>query len=65
VREAFADHALIASLGIGAIMNVPIAWAGRRLGTMNVSHEAGWFTDDDARAGRLVAPFLVPALLAP
>ena len=64
VREAFADHALIASLGIGSIMNVPIAWAGRRLGTMNVSHEAGWFSAEDERAGRLIAPFLVPSLLA-
>ena len=64
VREAFADHALIASLGIGSIMNVPIAWAGRRLGTMNVSHETGWFTADDERAGRTIAPFLVPSLLA-
>ena len=52
VREAFADHALIESLGIGSIMNIPIAWAGRRLGTMNISHEAGWFTaqDDEPRA---------------
>ena len=64
VREAFADHALIASLGIGSIMNVPIACAGRRLGTMNVSHEADWFTADDARAGRTIAAFLVPSLLA-
>jgi GAF domain-containing protein len=64
VREAFADHALIESLGIGSIMNVPIAWAGRRLGTMNISHEAGWFTEDDERTGRLLAPFLVPSLLA-
>jgi len=64
VREAFADHPLIFSLGIGAIMNVPIAWAGRRLGTMNISHEARWFTADDESAGRLIAPFLVPSLLA-
>jgi hypothetical protein len=64
VRDAFADHALIFSLGIGSIMNVPIAWAGQRLGTMNVSHEAGWFTTDDERTGRLIAPYLVPALLS-
>jgi hypothetical protein len=61
--EAFADHELIASLGIGAIMNVPLAWRGRRLGTMNISHEAGWFTDADAHAGRLIAAFVVPSLL--
>ena len=64
VRGAFSDHALIASLGIGSIMNIPLAYRGRRLGTMNVSHEAGWFTGQDAAAGRLIAPFLVPSLLA-
>jgi GAF domain-containing protein len=64
VREAFADHALIESLGIGSIMNVPIAWAGRRLGTMNISHGAGWFTPEDERAARLIATFVVPSLVA-
>ena len=64
VREAFADHELIESLGIGSIMNIPIAWAGRRLGTMNISHEAEWFTAQDEAAGRMIAPFLVPSLLA-
>jgi GAF domain-containing protein len=64
VREAFADHELIASLGVGAIMNVPLAWRGRRIGTMNVSHQADWFTDQDAQAGRLIAAFVVPSLLS-
>ena len=64
VRATFDDHALIFSLGIGSIMNVPIGYRGRRLGTMNISHEAGWFRDQDAAAGRLIASLLVPALLA-
>ena len=64
VREAFADHELIESLGIGSIMNVPIAWADRRFGTMNISHGPGWFTAEDERAARLIAPFLVPSLVA-
>ena len=64
VRAAFSDYALIFSLGIGSIMNVPLAYRGRRLGTMNISHEADWFTADDARAGLLIAPFIVPSLLA-
>lgn len=63
VREAFSDHELIASLGIGSIMNVPLAWNGRRLGTMNISHDADWFTEQDAAAGRLIAAFVVPSLL--
>lgn len=63
VREAFADHALIESLGIGSIMNVPLSYAGRRLGTMNISHDAGWFTEQDVSAGQLIAAFVVPLLL--
>ena len=64
VREAFSDHALIESLGIGSIMNVPLAYRGRRLGTMNISHDAGWFSEQDAAAGRLIAPYVVMSLLA-
>jgi hypothetical protein len=63
IRETFADHALMENLGIGSVMNVPIAWAGRCIGTMNVSHDAGWFTRQDEVAARLIAPFLVPSLL--
>ena len=63
VRTAFDDHALIFSLGVGSIMNVPIAYRGRRLGIINIAHEAGWFRDQDAAAGRLIAALLVPALL--
>ena len=55
--------ALIFSLGVGSIMNVPIAYRGRRLGIINIAHEAGWFRDQDAAAGRLIAALLVPALL--
>jgi hypothetical protein len=63
VRRAFADHELIFSLGIGAIMNVPIRFRCRSLGTMNICHEAGWFTDADRTPGRLLAGLLVPLLL--
>ena len=64
VRETFDDYPLILSLGVGSIMNVPISYRERRLGTMNISNEAGWFRDQDVAAGRLIALLLVPALLA-
>jgi len=64
VEAAFADYKLIFSLGIGAIMNVPIRCAGRSLGTMNLCAEAHWFTDTDREPGRLLASLLVPPLLA-
>ena len=64
VRGAFADFELIFRLGIGAIMNVPIRFRGRSLGTLNLCHEAGWFQACDAPTGRLLAGCLVPVLLA-
>lgn len=64
IRRAFADAELILSLGIGSIMNVPIAFGGRQLGTMNVSHHADWFAPGDAENGRVIAAFLTPAFLA-
>jgi GAF domain-containing protein len=64
LRQAFADYELIGSLGIGSIMNVPIAFAGRRVGVMNVSHDANWFTPEDVEKGRVIAALLSPALVA-
>jgi hypothetical protein len=64
VREAFADHALIESLGIGSIMNVPIIVGGRSIGVMNVSHDAHWFTAEDADLGQVIAALLAPSVLA-
>jgi len=63
VREAFDDHALMFSLGVGSVMNVPFGFRKQRLGTINISHNAGWFRDQDADAARLIATLLVPALL--
>jgi hypothetical protein len=71
VERAFSDYQLIFSLGVGAIMNVPIRFRGHSLGTMNICSEAGWFTRADrdfTRAdrdpGRLLAGLLVPPLFA-
>ena len=64
VRAAFADYTVIFSLGIGAIMNVPVRFRGRSLGTMNICSEAGWFSKADRAPGRLLASLLVPPLLA-
>jgi hypothetical protein len=63
VKSAFADHALIFSLGIGSIMNVPVSIRGRRLGTMNISNKAHWFTEPDVKIGKILAGLLAPAYL--
>jgi GAF domain-containing protein len=64
VHRVFSDYELIFSLGIGAILNVPIRFRGRSLGTLNLCHEAGWFRDEDIAPARLIAALLVPPLLA-
>lgn len=62
IRAAFDDHATIASLGLGSILNIPLVLAGRCLGTMNLTHEAGWYTEQDEAMGMLLGAFLLPVL---
>ena len=64
IRWAFDDHPLILSLGLQSVLNVPVSFQGRPIGTMNLLHEAGWYGDADAPPGRLLAALLVPDLLA-
>ena len=63
VKEAFFDHELIFSLGITAIMNVPVRHAGRRLGTLNFCGEEGMYGEREMQIGKVLAGLLVPAML--
>jgi len=63
VRAVFFDHALIASLGCGSVLNVPVVWDGRSLGTINLLHEEGWYDASDAALGLVFAALAVPAYL--
>jgi GAF domain-containing protein len=64
LRAAFPDHELIRSLGIGAILNVPIRLAGRCIGTMNLCGDAGQYGDADIAPGKVLAALLVPAVIS-
>jgi len=63
VQAVFFDHALIASLGCGSVLNLPIVWDGRVLGTINLLHEAHWYGETDAPVGLLFAGLAIPAWL--
>lgn len=63
VRAVFFDHALIASLGCGSVLNLPVVWDGRSLGTINLLHEEGWYDASDVGLGLLFAALAVPAYL--
>jgi GAF domain-containing protein len=60
LRAAFADHELIASLGIGSIMNVPVMLHGRCRGIVNLSHDAGHYGEADVAPARVLAGLLAP-----
>jgi len=64
ISEVFGDHALIASLGCASVLNLPVVWDGRVLGTLNLLHEARWYAESDVPTGRLFAALAVPAWLA-
>jgi hypothetical protein len=63
VRKAFFDHELIFSLGVTAILNVPIRHAGRCLGTINFCGEEGMYGPAEIARGKILAGLLVPWLL--
>ncbi|MGK9232152.1 GAF domain-containing protein [Inquilinus limosus] len=63
IAEVFPDHALIGSLGCGAVLNFPVVYDGRVLGTVNVLDAEGRYDEAAAERGRWLAPLLVPALL--
>ena len=63
IRWAFFDHSLIASLGCGACINVPVCAMGEVVGTLNVldaehAYDARHLALVEAAAPALVAPFL-------
>jgi hypothetical protein len=64
IRACFADAELILSLGCESVLNLPVVFDGRVLGTVNLLHEAGWYDEDDLPLGLTFAALAVPGYLA-
>jgi hypothetical protein len=64
IREAFDDHAVMTGMGLGSILNIPIAYDGVCVGTMNMTHKERWYTSRHEAMGMLLGSFLVPALVS-
>jgi len=64
IRAVFFDHALIASLGCDAMLNLPVVHDGKALGTINISNAAGWYGESDIPLGLVFAALAVPAYLS-
>lgn len=63
IRDAFDDHTVITGMGLGSILNIPIAYDGVCVGTMNMTHVESWYTRRHEAIGLLIGSFLAPALL--
>jgi hypothetical protein len=64
IAWAYPDHEKIAAMGLRSAMNLPVRWNGATLGTVNLLHDAGHYTEADAALGTVFAALAVPVLLA-
>jgi GAF domain-containing protein len=62
IVSAFDDHETILGLGLGSVLNIPVVFNGRCVGTMNLLHRAGWYATEDEPIGLLLGTFLIPVL---
>jgi len=63
IQYVFFDHELIWSLGCESVLNMPVRWAGETLGTLNLLHRAGHYTEADLPHVQTLAALALPALL--
>ena len=61
ISEVFPDHEKIASLGLGSVINLPIIFKGEFLGTVNMLHDEGYYTEQRLE---VLDELFLPSLLA-
>ena len=64
LAEFFFDHQLIASLGLGSVINWPIIFNQQVVGTINLLAEAGSYQDQDLSSLETLYPWLLIPLLS-
>ncbi|HWV22001.1 MAG TPA: GAF domain-containing protein [Devosia sp.] len=62
IAKVFADYELINSLGCQSVVNMPVILGGELVGTVNMLHEAGFYTPE--RVAEIKAVLSIPAKLA-
>lgn len=61
IATVFPDHELIASLGLGSVVNLPVVLQGDLVATINLLDAAGYYTPE--RVAAVEAELAVPARL--
>ncbi|MVO15533.1 GAF domain-containing protein [Parasedimentitalea huanghaiensis] len=66
IAEVFPDYELINSLGCQSVVNLPIVIGGTLAATVNVLHEAGYYTEDRVQSAKdlLALPSLAALCVA-
>ncbi|MBT6278025.1 MAG: GAF domain-containing protein [Chromatiales bacterium] len=63
IRDVFADHALIISLGCESVLNIPVATNGTVVGTLNLLHGPGWYQNANLDVAQIIAAVAAPTLM--
>lgn len=63
IRSAFFDHATIEGLGCGSAISVPIVYAGKCLGALNLNHREHHYCREHVAMIETLAPALIPVLI--
>jgi hypothetical protein len=63
IAVVFPDYELIRSLGCESALNLPVAVADRVIGTVNLLHEKGYYTQERVAVAAELLPFATIAFL--
>jgi hypothetical protein len=64
IATVFHDSELIASLGCGSCINVPVVFGGEVIGTINILDETGAYTPEKVERAMALRPFAAIGILA-
>jgi hypothetical protein len=65
LKDVFFDYEVLWSIGCGSVLNMPVTWSGKVLGSLNLLHQAGWYDAADIPTAQLFAQLALPAFLPP
>ncbi len=64
IERTFFDYALIFSLGIGGMVNVPVMFGGRCMASLSISAAGDRFSETDAPQLAIIAALTLPLILS-
>ena len=63
IRWGFFDHALIISMGLGSVINVPVLYDGHVIGTINLLAGEHHYREEHVAPIERIAPVIAPTFL--